>query len=122
MGKIQILNDAFNSNVVGFKNAVEVLKMTPNKKILITPGIVDLGISLEEVNIEVSKHLIEDIDYIYLIENEASIIIKNYLNEVDFKDFEMVSSFTQAFNKALKKYEEATILIENDLPDNYLRR
>ncbi len=122
VGKIQILNDAFNSNINGFKNAIEVLKFSSNKKILITPGIVDLGESLKDVNLEISKYLIEGIDYIYLIENEASIYIKDYFNETSFKDYEMVSSFSKAYNKALNKYEVSTILIENDLPDNYLRR
>ncbi len=122
IGKIQIINDAFNSNVNGFKNAVEVLKVSKNKRILITPGLVDLGELLEEKNIEIGKYLIEDIDYIYLVENEASLYIKDYFNKTNFKNFEMVSSFKKAYNKALSKYEESTILIENDLPDNYLRR
>ena len=34
-----------------------------------------------------------------------------------------VVSHKEALEKALKKYlEETTILIENDLPDNYIRR
>ncbi len=122
IGKIQILNDAFNSNVNGFKNAIEVLKLSSNRKILITPGIVDLGDSLKESNLEISKYLIEGIDYIYLIENEASIYIKDYFDGNSFKDYETVSSFEKAYKKALNKYEVSTILIENDLPDNYLRR
>lgn len=122
IGKIQILNDAFNSNIKGFINALEILKISPNKRILITPGIVDLGVSLKNVNFEIAKYLTEGIDYIYLINNEASKYIEKYLDKVCFKDYEVVNSFKKAYNKALNKYKESTILIENDLPDNYLRR
>lgn len=122
IGKIQIINDAFNSNIKGFINAIEILKYSKNKKILITPGLVDLGELLEEMNREISKYLIEGIDYIYLVENKSSKYLQEYFQQTGFKSFEVVSSFQKAYKKAINKYEESTILIENDLPDNYLRR
>ena len=66
--------------------------------------------------------MIEGIDYIYLIKNEAASYLANFFVEVGFKDFEVVTSFKDAYHQAIKKYNESTILIENDLPDNYLRR
>lgn len=122
IGKIQIINDAFNSNINGFKNAIEVLKYSKNKKILITPGLVDLGELLEEINNEISECIIDGIDYIYLVENNSSKYIQENFIKKGFKNYEMVTSFRKAYNKAINKYEESTILIENDLPDNYLRR
>lgn len=122
IGNIQILNDAFNSNIKGFVSAIEILKLSKNQKILITPGIVDLGGKSEELNKEIGKHLIKDIDYIYLVENEAALFIKDYFIEHHFMNYELVSSFKEAYKKAVNKYSSATILIENDLPDNYLRR
>jgi UDP-N-acetylmuramoyl-tripeptide--D-alanyl-D-alanine ligase len=122
IGKIQIINDAFNSNIKGFINAIEILKYSKNKKILITPGLVDLGELLEEINNEISECIIDGIDYIYLVENNSSKYIQENFIKKGFKNYEMVTSFRKAYNKAINKYEESTILIENDLPDNYLRR
>ena len=43
-GKFSIIDDAFNSNPVGSKMALEVLAAMPGgKKIVITPGMVELG-------------------------------------------------------------------------------
>ena len=54
-----IIDDAYNSNVKGAKTALEVLKTFENmKKILITPGIVDLGAKTEEYNKELGKQRI----------------------------------------------------------------
>lgn len=123
IGHVLLIDDAFNSNIVGFKNALEVLKLTNNKKIVITPGIVDAGEKMEDLNKEIGSFLVEELDMVYLIQNEASLYIDKYFQECDFKNYEMVKSFQQAYNQAIKKYkEEVTILIENDLPDNYLRR
>lgn len=120
---VLVIDDAFNANIVGFKNALEVLKLTNNKKIVITPGIVDAGAKMETLNQEIGSYLVEELDMVYLIQNEASLYIEKYFQKCAFKNYEMVSNFQQAYHQAIKKYqEEVTILIENDLPDNYLRR
>ena len=41
---VNILDDGYNSNVVGAKAAVTVLKYFGGKKIAVTPGLVELGI------------------------------------------------------------------------------
>ncbi|MBQ8292956.1 MAG: hypothetical protein IJX78_04005 [Bacilli bacterium] len=121
-GNIKILNDAFSTNIVGFKNALEVLKGTSSLKVVITPGIVDLGKKLKELNIEISKELITGLDMIYLIDNEASRYIEEYFISQKFLNYKVCKTFKEAYHDALKNKEEVTILIENDLPDNYLRR
>lgn len=123
INNFQIIDDAFNSNYVGFNNALEVLKLSQNKKILITPGLVDLGKETKPLNKKIGKQLTKGIDWIYLIKNEASKYIQDYFIEENFTSYEVTSSFKEALDKAFKKYfEETTILIENDLPDNYIRR
>ncbi len=42
-GDINIIDDAYNSNPQGFKMALEVLNMMDGKKIIITPGMIELG-------------------------------------------------------------------------------
>lgn len=124
IGHLQIIDDAFNSNVVGFQNALEVLKLANNKKIVITPGIVDLGIEMSKINYEIGNNLITQIDKVYLIDNECAKYIEKCFNDKGFENYEVVKSFNEAYHKATKIYknEPVSILIENDLPDNYLRR
>src|SRR5699024_8766362 len=50
-GGITIIDDAFNSNPVGAQNAVEVLsQFSSGRRIIITPGMIELGDVQEEKN------------------------------------------------------------------------
>src|SRR5699024_10584449 len=50
-GGLTIIDDAFNSNPVGAKNAVEVLsQFSSGRRIIITPGMIELGDVQEEKN------------------------------------------------------------------------
>ena len=51
VGAPTIIDDAYNSNPVGFASALEVMKLLGNKKsrrILVTPGMVELGAQHDE--------------------------------------------------------------------------
>ena len=74
VNNIHIYDDSYNSNIKGFINAINVLKSTNTKKIIITPGIVDAGSEEEKINTEIAKIINEsNIDEIYLIKNKATI-------------------------------------------------
>ena len=51
-GDINIIDDAYNSNPVGAKMAVDVLGMMEGKKIIVTPGMVELGEKDYDYNME----------------------------------------------------------------------
>ena len=42
-GGMSVIDDAFNSNIRGAKQAFQVLKAFPEKRIVVTPGMVELG-------------------------------------------------------------------------------
>lgn len=117
---ITLLDDSFNSNQEGFKNALEVLKKEKTKKILITPGLVDCSTYLQSIYSELVEEFI-GIDEIYIIEHKESRILIRLLKEKNIP-FNVVHSFDEAYQKLIKSNELTTILIENDLPDHYLRR
>ena len=76
----------------------------------------------EEINKEVARHIKNVFDDIYIIDSYSGIYIYKeleYLNNVT-----LVKSFKDAYLQVLSKYktEEIALLIENDLPDNYLAR
>ena len=121
---LTIIDDAYNSNIKGAKKALETLKLFKGKtRILVTPGIVDLGEYSEKYNKELGKKAAECADYIILVgEKQAKpiyegIISENYPKEKVFvaKDLQEAISKWNEFS-----VENSVILLENDLPDNYL--
>ena len=63
-----IIDDAFNSNPIGSKMALEVLsKMEGSMKIMITPGMVELGSRQYELNYEFGRLAAEVCDYVILV-------------------------------------------------------
>ena len=90
---------------------------------MITPGIVDAGERLENLNMEIARCLVKNIDMVYLVHNASSLYIEQYFNQCGFNNYKVVKSFKVAYEDVKKNYkEEVAVLIENDLPDNYLRR
>lgn len=121
INNVHLYDDSYNSNIVGFKNACEVLKGLPYHKIIITPGIVELGKEENEIAINIAEVIKNTFDDIYIIENKASLALISNLNDTNLFIY---SSFKEAYKDCINKNqgEEIAILIENDLPDNYLER
>jgi UDP-N-acetylmuramoyl-tripeptide--D-alanyl-D-alanine ligase len=119
-----IIDDAYNSNVKGANMALDVLKSFENrKKILITPGIVELGEKSEEINKDLGKKAAESADYIILVGAKQTIPIYEGIKEKKYPEGKVF--IAKDLNEALVKMKEemtekSVILLENDLPDNYL--
>ncbi|MDP4145932.1 MAG: UDP-N-acetylmuramoyl-tripeptide--D-alanyl-D-alanine ligase [Bacillota bacterium] len=122
-GPITIIDDAFNSNPVGSKMALEVLKiMECPKRILVTPGMIELGDKEYELNKKFGTYAAESCDYIILVGNKQTKPIQDGLNESGFaKDKYYVAA---NLDEALAHLREiavpgSVVLLENDLPDDY---
>ncbi len=79
-----MLNDSYNSNKVGFRNALDTLKMFDSYKVLITPGIVEGGKLEEEINYSLAKYIKESCDMVILVKNKASSYIQKGLEELGY--------------------------------------
>ena len=112
VNNITIIDDSYNSNFEGFINALDVLKSFDGIKVIISPGIVE-GSNIDEIKI--ANKIKDCCDEILLINNPS--ISKYIENKQSFL------SFKQAYDYIRKKYQEdkITLLIENDIPDIYLR-
>lgn len=123
-GELFIIDDAFNSNPVGAKNAVEILsQFIDRKRFIITPGMIELGEIEEEENYKFGEAIgAAKLDYVILVGNERSKPIKAGIEniKVDATNVFVVNSLFEA-NEIVKKEAEAgdVILYENDLPDVY---
>ena len=120
----QIIDDSFNSNYLGFLNALESLSLSNSYNILITPGIVEQDELLEEYYKVIKDKIIKCVDFTYLINNKCVKPLIKYLEEVNYSKYVVVDSLKEAFNliRNRKILEYYTILIENDLTDYYFSR
>ncbi len=120
---ITVIDDSFNANPEGAKNALEVLSLMEGKKIVITPGMIEMGSSQEELNFAFGKNIAEVADEVYLIGENQTKPIKNGIESVNKKfNVHVYNRFIKAYNDIIKASgnEKIVILIENDLPDAYM--
>lgn len=119
-GKINIIDDAYNSNPVGSKMAVEVLGMMPGKKIIVTPGMIELGSRQYELNKRFGEYMALVADEVILVGEEQTKPIYDGLMSKNFdkSKIHIINDVKEAF--ALMQSlqgEETYVLLENDLPD-----
>ena len=77
-----IIDDAYNSNIKGAKMALDVLKSFDKKqRVLITPGIVELGDKANQINRDLGKKAAECADYVILVGKEQTLPILNGLKD-----------------------------------------
>lgn len=122
-GNITYIDDSYNSNPVGSKMALEVLSKMPGKRIIMTPGMVELGNKSYELNKKFGTYMKDTCDEVILVGEKITKPIMDGLKEVKFdeKNIHVVKSTKEAFNlvKSMSAGKEVYCLIENDLPDIY---
>ena len=121
-GGMSVIDDAFNSNIRGAKQAFQVLKAFPEKRIVVTPGMVELGEKEYEMNREFGEAMADCCDVAILVGKKRSQAIGEGLRAGGFAEerIYVVSSLDEA-TELLREIVKAgdTVLFENDLPDNY---
>lgn len=116
---VTVIDDAYNSNPVGAKNALDVLNCFDAKKIIITPGFVELGSIEKECNIALGEQISAVCDYAYLVGSRAQDIKNGALNGGMAESSIGVFSTRDEAVAALKTIAgNKVVLFENDLPDN----
>ena len=123
LGNFYQIDDAYNSNPVGASNACKVLGMMPGTKVVVTPGMIELGAKEKEYNKTFGKQIAEVADYAVLIGEKRTRPIKEGLLESGF-DKEKIIVFNDVrdaypFIGTLTGKNEVYALFENDLPDTY---
>lgn len=119
-GNIDIIDDAYNSNPVGSKMALDVLKMMDGKKIIVTPGMIELGEEQNNLNMEFGRQIAKVCDEVILIgEMQTKPILEGLKKEkYDLKKIHILNDVKEAFPLMRKLSDNKTyVLLENDLPD-----
>ncbi len=122
-GNLTIIDDSYNSNPVSSKSALDTLSEFEGTKIIVTPGLIELGSDEEKYNFEFGEYITKVCDYVYLVGEKQS---KAILEGINSKKFDKNKVFmVNTPNEAVKQISSlnitgnVTVLLENDLPDNY---
>lgn len=122
-GGLTIIDDAFNSNPTGSAMALDVLAMmSDGKRIVITPGMIELGDRQHELNREFGAHMAKTCDLAYIVGryNRDAILEgleQGGMNNDNIKTFD---TFSQAQSHLMATFSPGdTVLYENDLPDTF---
>jgi len=119
-----IIDDAYNSNPAGALAALETLGLFEGCKILVTPGMVELGEKQTELNTELGRQAAKVCDYAVLVGKKQSVPLRAGLTEAGFPAEKItVADTVEAAIRAADGFDTGgrrrVILLENDLPDNY---
>ncbi len=122
-GNFNIIDDAYNSNPIGSKSAIDTLSEFQGIKIIVTPGLIELGNDKEKFNFEFGEYICNVCDYIFIVNSTISKYILNGINSKNFrKDRVFTVDTPQEAVTQIKSFglnDTVTVLLENDLPDNY---
>lgn len=123
LGNFFQIDDAYNSNPVGAANACEILGMMPGMKVVVTPGMIELGEKEDYYNKIFGEQIAAVADYAILIGEKKTKPIKEGLLTKGFDKDKII-----VFNDVREAYpyignlatnNEVYALFENDLPDTY---
>ena len=119
-----MIDDAYNANPEGSIEAVRVLgSFDGMQKVIITPGLIELGTQEYDCNFRLGLETADKCDIIIFVGINRS---KPMVDAVNTTDFDKSKMFVAAsFREAMEIYSRfadnnTVLLIENDLPDNYL--
>ena len=118
-----LIDDAYNSNPEGCLEAVRVLgSFKGMKKIIVTPGLVELGEKEYEYNFALGNEATIWCDYIILVGVKRAVPMQDAIDKTEFDKSRVM--VVQTFKQAMEILKNITdrntaVLFENDLPDNY---
>ena len=122
-GGVTIIDDSFNSNPVGAKAALEVLtEIGDGKKVLVTPGMVELGEKEYEENKKFGERAADVCDLVILVGPTRTIPILDGLKAAAYPNQQIIVALNLNEVKqhlATRVQPGDVVLFENDLPDNY---
>lgn len=121
-GGVTVIDDAFNANPAGAAAALEVLRGFPGRRVIVTPGMVELGAQETELNYRFGVQIADSCDIAILVGPKRTRPIYEGM---------LSAGFLEERVHVVQGLEEATrilgqqgapgdvVLFENDLPDNY---
>ena len=118
---VTVIDDAYNSNPEGAAAALEVLDAMPGeRKIVVTPGIIELGPLQAEANERFGRHAAEVADTVVVVAKANRDAIVAGASANGGGEVITVDSLEEAQGRLQKILKPGdVVLFENDLPDQY---
>jgi len=118
---ITVIDDGYNGNIDGIISGLKVLGRAAGRKIILTPGLVELGGQSENIHRAIGALYAKKVDLVLLIKNSATKHIAAALDENNFKNYKIYDTAADAHNDLKNVLKSGdTIIFQNDWPDNYL--
>ena len=120
-GFVNVIDDSYNSNESGFVEALKLLKMFGGQKIVVSPGLVELGKEQEKANFRMGQQVAKVAD-VFLIMNETNKkVLADGARDGGMDKGRILFAKSRAeqqkiLKSILKKGD--VVLFENDFPDN----
>ena len=122
-GGVTIIDDSFNANPVGAKAALEALNEIGNgKKVLVTPGMVELGEREDAENRRLGEQAADVCDLVILVGPIQTKPILDGLKTAGYPSQQIIVALNlEEVKQHLATHLQAgdVVLFENDLPDSY---
>ena len=122
-GGITVIDDAFNSNPTGSRMAIDVLShFKDGRRIIVTPGMVELGDRQYELNKDFGKYIAHGADMAFIVGAYNREALLDGLRDSGFpaENIHTCDSFAQAQAQLATIMKSGdTVLYENDLPDSF---
>ena len=119
---VSIIDDAFNANPVGAQCALRVIRDFPGRRIIITPGMVELGGNEDGFNRAFGEQMADSVDIAILVGKKHTQPIVDGLTKAGFpqENIHVVGSLEESTTLLHGMMRSGdVVLYENDLPDNY---
>lgn len=122
-GNLTIIDNSYNTNPASSQASLKLLKdLAGEQKILITPGLVELGNNSFTENKLFAQRGAEVADLIIIVGAQAKLALLEGLRVAKYPKEKILEAGT--LNEALNKLSgvakpKAVVLLENDLPDQY---
>ncbi|HEX6977313.1 MAG TPA: UDP-N-acetylmuramoyl-tripeptide--D-alanyl-D-alanine ligase [Patescibacteria group bacterium] len=119
-GKAVIVNNTYSSNPQGFRETINTAKNIKGKKVLVTPGLVELGEMEKQTHIDLGVYAQNIFDKIVLVgKNNRTVSFSKGLNNEKIVEFieDNREDYFNTINKLKKEFD--WIFLENDVTQNY---
>lgn len=120
-GRINVIDDTYNGNPVGAARALEVLREFDSRRIVVTPGLVELGKNKKYENEKLGREIAEVANLVLVVGSLGEYIKKGLLEngfpEENALFFKKLSDAERFFPDLFSAND--TVLFLNDLPDEY---
>jgi len=117
---VMVIDDSYNGNFNGIISGIEVITRARGRKIVLTPGLVELGSAGPRIHRTIGRLYAASVDLVLLIKSPMTNDIIEGMQEAGFENFHCYENTDQAHGdlpNVLKNGD--TIIFQNDLTDNY---